>query len=366
MRRSILELIPSLGGAGAETQLGYLCGELVRRGWQVDVGVLADGSNRELFEASGATLHWIPHVGNYDPTLVWKLYRLVRRLGPEIVQTWIPMMDIIGGIAARAAGRPWVMTERSSPKMIPSSPKFRVRAKLATRAAAIVSNSRGGDDYWAERVPGRIPRRVIRNALPLEAIEAARPSPVTGFGLDDQRPLVVYVGRMIELKNIGNLVEALTRLVQETGAVAVLCGTGPLQSTARRRISELGLAGRIAVAGFVENVVPLLKRAALFVSLSRYEGMPNAVMEAMAVGCPVVASDIPAHREILDEATGLLVPTESAAAAAEAMIRVLRDPVAAGLRAAAARERADAWSIASFCDAYEKLYAEIASSPGSA
>jgi glycosyltransferase involved in cell wall biosynthesis len=364
LSRRILQLVASLGGGGAETQLGYLCGGLVQRGWQVDVGVLTGGPNLALFEASGAALHWISHSGNYDPSIAWKLFGLARRQQPTIVQTWIPMMDIFGGIAARLAGLPWVMSERSSPTMIPSSPKFRVRARLARGAAAVVSNSGGGDAYWAARLPVRVPRRIIANALPLEAIDAAEPAPQTGFGLEEQRPLVLYVGRVVELKNIMGLVDALARVTREGDAVAALCGTGELLEPARRRVAELGLEGRIALPGFVSEITRSLKRAALFVSLSRYEGMPNSVMEAMAAGCPIVASDIPAHREILDDSMALFVPLDSVDAAADAMLQVLRDPGAAQRRAALARERAARWSIEGVCDAYEQLYAELGARPG--
>jgi glycosyltransferase involved in cell wall biosynthesis len=359
MKQRILELVPTLEGGGAERQLGHLCHALVRRGWEVHVGALTGGANRELFESSGARLHWLPHSGNYDPALVFRLYGLTRRLAPALVQTWIPMMDVLGGCAARAAGVPWILTERSSPSMFPSSPKFWARTQLARGAAAVVSNSGGGDAYWRERLPQRVPRHVIGNALRIEAIRATPPKPETGFGLDDDRPLVLYVGRIVELKNIENLIDALARVTRKTDAVAVLCGQGTHLESARERVTQLGLSQRIAVPGFVADVTPLLRRAALFVSLSRYEGMPNAVMEALAARCPIVVSDIPAHREILDEAMARFVPTESAEAAADAMIETLCDRAEAGRRAAAAEERASAWSLDRVCDAYERLYAEV-------
>jgi hypothetical protein len=112
------KLIPRLGSGGAEKQLIYLSGGLTRAGWDVHVAFTAHGPNFHLLEASGATLGPISITSNYDPMMIPRIVRQIREAQPATVQTWIPMMDMIGGPIARCMQIPWIMSERCSPAVI--------------------------------------------------------------------------------------------------------------------------------------------------------------------------------------------------------------------------------------------------------
>src|SRR4030095_15906440 len=103
----------------------------------------------------------------------------------------------------------------------------------------------------------------------------------------------------------------------------------------------------------------LMKAASVFVSLSDYEGCPNAVMEAMACGCPLVVSDIPAHREIVDQECAFLVEQGNARQAATAIIDVLRNSGPTQRRASNAKEKTRRWSVSATAKQYENLYKDI-------
>jgi glycosyltransferase involved in cell wall biosynthesis len=358
-RPRVLHLIPSLGGAGAERQLAYLAGGLVRQGVDVQVGYLEGGPNLERLARSGAGLHRIPSRSSYDPALPLRVLGLVRRAAPAIVQTWLPMMDVLGGAAARLAGVPWILSERNTSSEFPPAWKLRVRARLARGAAAIVSNSESGDRDWAERLPA-VRRAVVRNALDLEAIERAPAVPATVPGLPEGPPLVLAVGKFKPQKNVWNLLDALERLLSRSAACALVCGEGELHAEAIRRLRERGLGNRLLAPGFVGDVWSWMKRARVFVSVSHYEGMPNAVMEAMACGCPLVLSDIPMHREIVEPGAALFVDPERPDEIADALAAVLADPDAARARAEVARKAALAWSIDAAAARYAELYAAVA------
>jgi len=177
--------------------------------------------------------------------------------------------------------------------------------------------------------------------------------------LESEQQVVLYVGRFHPQKNLGNLLLALSEVVSRPGVVAVLCGDGPLNQFIQERLKEYLIAGRVLLPGYVSAVWNWMKRADVFVSVSLFEGHPNAVLEAMACGCPLVVSDIPSHREFLDEKSALLVNPRAPEKIARAIRSVLADPEAAERRALNARARAAQWSISAIARQYERVYEQV-------
>jgi glycosyltransferase involved in cell wall biosynthesis len=365
----VLHLIPTLDLGGAERQLRYLCLALPACGFEPHVAYLRGGPNLEPLVRAGVATHRLA-ASHRSPRLPLAFARLVRELRPAVVQTWLLAMDFIGGVVARTLAVPWLASERTLPSAYgelawgrPSSVRagtMWLRNRWVAHADAVVSNSVAADAWWAERLPARVRHRMIPNGLPLDELDALPPAEdALLFGVGRERPLVVFVGRIDEGKNIDNLLAALARVVREGPADALLLGDGVLLPKVRARVEREGLLGRIATPGYVAAAPAVLKRSALFLSLSRYEGMPNAVMEAAAVGCPIVLSDIPAHRAVLDDESAVFVPTEDPDAAARAVLASLHDPAAAKARAARARARATNWSGAAAARRYAELYREL-------
>jgi glycosyltransferase involved in cell wall biosynthesis len=147
----ILHLIPALSGGGAERQLSYLAPELVRMGHEVHIAYSKEGPNKP--ELPGILLHQLKSRSNYDPYLLWQLVRIIRRIKPDIIHTWILQMDILGGIAARLNRIPWIFREPSSAMGYPPTWKNRLRVRVGSGATAIVSNSFGGYEYWKSHLP---------------------------------------------------------------------------------------------------------------------------------------------------------------------------------------------------------------------
>jgi glycosyltransferase involved in cell wall biosynthesis len=359
--RRVLHVVPHLEQGGAERQLRYLCPQLASFGWEPHVACLRGGPSLTALARAGVATHRIACAGHYDPRIALAIARLIRELRPAVLQTWLPLMDIVGGLVARGRGVPWVVSERTLPSAYPDLPKMRLRNRLVVHAAAVVSNSVDADAFWSARLAPRVLHRVIQNGIPLEEIERAGPADPAAHGLAGDRPLVTFVGRLDEGKNVGTVLDVLARVTREGPAEALLCGDGTLLAAARERLAREGLGERVRAPGYVGDVPSVLKRAAVFLSLSRYEGMPNAVMEAAAAGCPIVLSDIPAHRKVLTEGEALFVPAEDVDAASDAVLACLRDPGAAKERAARARVRAEGWSLQAAARAYASLYDELTS-----
>jgi len=358
-RRSIVHCIPSMGGGGAERQLAYLAGELTRLGWEVHVALLSDGANGERLKAGGAVVHRMTAAGHHDPRIFGHLLRIIHAVRPDLVQTWFVQMEVMGGMAARMMRVPWILSERSSELAYPGTLKNRLRARLASGASAIVANSSGGDQYWQARVASRIPRHVVPNAVPIEEIAGARPLGREDTGLEPDDDVILYVGRFSPEKNLEVLVAALEVALSRPRTVAVLCGEGPLRATVERWLRERGIADRVRLLGYAPAVWGWMKRAAVLVSPSIFEGRPNVVLEAMACGCPLVASDIPAHREFLDDGSALLVKPDLPTALADAIVSVLSLREAAGRRADRARAKAAEWSVPAIGRQYDRIYRDV-------
>jgi len=349
----ILHALPNLSGGGAERQLGYLAEAQARAGHEVSVAYLVPGPEGVSERFARVDLHALPASGNYDPRLLARLVSLVRRLRPDVVHTWILQMDVLAGAAARLTGTPWVCREPVSGGAYGGAWKHRLRERLLRGADAIVANSRAGERHWAERGT-RASLATIPNALDLEAIEKAAP----------RRPEVLRDGPFAlaasrlenQQKNVSGLLAGLRLALEAQAVEAVVCGEGPYRAQAEAFVAGAGLSGRIHLPGFARDLWSYMKAAGVFVSVSYLEGQPNTVMEAMACGCPLVVSDIPVHREFLDEESALFVDPDDAAAIARAVTRCLAEPEAARARAEEARRRAANWSVAEMARRYERVY----------
>jgi glycosyltransferase involved in cell wall biosynthesis len=193
-----------------------------------------------------------------------------------------------------------------------------------------------------ERVdPGRID--VIPTGIDLARFEP-RPRDHafrTAHGLGDE-PLLVCVGRLDRYKGHDHLIEAFAALARaRPRARLLLVGDGRFRDVLTATAQRAGLGDRVCFAGALGDVRPALAAADVFVQASDEEGLPGAVLEAMAMGLPVVATDVGGTREAVDDGvTGLLVPARDAAALAAAVLRLLDDPGLAARFASFARKRA--------------------------
>jgi len=350
----ILHILPHLSKGGAERQFGYLAPELVRMGHEVHVAYLAEGPEHP--ELPGVVLHQLKSRSNYSPFLLWQLVRLIRCIRPDIIHTWILQMDILGGMAAKLSGVSWVLREPNSVLRYPPTWKNRLRVWVGSVANAVVSNSRGGDEYWKNRMPsGR--RYIVSNALPLHEIDRTVAALPPGL-VKSETPIVLYVGRIVAHKGLGALLEALACVRLQQNVQGVLCGEGSDISKLDELRHRLGLDIDVHFTGHLQcsQVWALMKKASVFVSLSAYEGCPNAVIEAMACGCQLILSDIPAHREIVNENCALFVEPSNIQQVADVIIQTLRDADASKHRALAAKQKSQEWFIAKMAKNYEAVY----------
>lgn len=323
----ILHCIWRLALGGAERQLIQLSSGLHALGVDVHVATVYSAWGDGPLAATGAVPHRLFPLGRYDVSLLPRMARLLRRLRPDAVASWLTQMDLVNGFASGLAGVPWVLCERSAAAAYPPTFLHRARTRVAHKAAAVIANSEGGREYWRPFVEeSRI--TVIPNIVPLAEIEtvSATTEPA-GAGGD----VVLYVGRFSAEKNVERLVEALARVLPRRNATAVFCGDGTMRAGIEQKAAALGIADRTVFLGPVSNVFAWMKRAAVVVAVSTFEGNPNSAIEAIACGAPLVVSDIAPYRALVGQDGAWLVDPLSV------------DSIAAGIDAAlAGREEARA------------------------
>ena len=348
-----------MGGGGAERQLAYLVNTLIKRGLEVHVALVHDGPNMKRLIQSGAYIHKIRSRSNYSPNIAWQLRKVINKIRPDLIQVWLYQMEIIGGVTALSFNLPWIFSERSSALAYKPFVMRKIRKIVASKADAIISNSRSGELYWQRQLGNDVKRYVIPNAVPFEEIEAVGESAPQIPDQYSGSKLLLYVGRFDEGKNLKTLVIALQQVLVAFDVFAVFCGEGVAREDIKQMAKKHGLADRISLPGYVPEVWALMKRASIFISLSLFEGQPNTVLEAIVCGCPLVVSDIPEHREFLDEKAALLINPRDPQAISEAIINVLSSPGDALRRAQNARLRVEHRSMSAIAQQYEQVYLKV-------
>lgn len=353
----ILHCVANMAGGGAERQVGILARAQVDSGDDVHVALVSGGPNLPGLEEAGARLHWIPARSYYDPRILWNLRQTIRAIRPQIVQSWLLQMDVAAGLAALWCGSPWVLCERVSGEFYRGWAKGWLRLHLGKLAAAIVANSRAGAEYWHARYGSRVRTVVIPNAVPFESISRA-PIPSQGACGQDQ-PFILFAGRLVSQKNPLVMIEAITQVLRGIDGCAVICGDGPQASSLQRFVQQCGMTDRVRFVGYRADLWSLMKSAAVFVSVSLFEGHPNAVLEAMACRCPLVVSDIPEHREFLDEQSAWLPSPTSLKGIVASITEAIRDQALAVKKTAAAWNIVQRYTPARCAEQYREVYREV-------
>jgi len=298
------------------------------------------------------------------PELIWWTRELVERR-PGVVHVWLDATNVKAGLAAAIAGVPRIVLSGRS--MAPVNfdliqPFMRpgYRALLARPGVVLLNNSEAGArDYarWLGIAPARV--GVVHNAAPLEArppaeaIAAARRT----LGVPDGAPLVGSMLRFSEEKRPLLFVRTAAALARSRPDVwFLMLGDGPLREEARALGASLGLGARLLLPGPVREPAPALAGLDVFVLTSRLEGLPNVVIEAQALGVPVVTTDAGGAREAIDPGrTGYAVSPHEPELLAERISAILADPD----WTAAARRHAPAFVARKF--GLERMIAETRS-----
>ena len=357
-------LLESDGPGGAETMLLNLADELRRRGHEVlpigpagRAGWLGDRFRERGFAPESYVLHRA-----IDPACLRQITAMLRSHRIQVAHSHEFGMAVYGAVAARRAGARHIITMHGGRYYAEQRRRRLALRWAARRSDALVAVSRAtAADLRATLRLGDEAVRVVLNGIPFRS--GSRAAVRSELALRDDELLLVSVGNLYPVKGHAVLLRALGQLRRSGALDAVpwrlaLAGRGEEEARLRALVRDEGLAERVTLLGYREDVPDILAAADLFVMPSLMEGLPLALVEAMAAGLPVVVSDVGGIPEVAKQGSeAILVPPGDPAGLAEGLATLMRDPLARACMGAAARARARRdFSVSTMCEAYERLY----------
>ena len=307
-----------------------------------------------------------------DLAAVLQLYRLFRRMRPRLVHTHTSKAGFVGRLAARLAGVPAVIHQPhghifygywSRPRTAVFVALERLAAHWTDTLVALTPREVGeslersiGRAAQYAVVPSPVPTQALRQAAPSRAAARAR------LGLSPDAYVVAGVGRLVPIKGFDLLVAALPALAARVpGARVLLVGDGVEREALQARAVALGVAGRLQLCNAVTDVIGVLAAADVLAAPSRNEGMGRVLVEAMALGLPVVGTRVGGIADVIvDGECGLVVPPEDPEALAEALVDLGLDAARRRKLGEGAPPRAEAFSTPVAAGAMRAVYDALA------
>jgi len=294
--------------------------------------------------------------------LLKALRREIREQHPDVLDCRLPSAYRFGRLAALGAGVPVVIAqERTAAK---GSATRRLFDRMLNRwTDAWIGNSKAVAAHIVRDLhvaPDRV--HVIYNGIDAASFRATASHPLLARLKNEGRRIVLNVGRLTPVKNQRLFLEVGRRLRQRfTDLVFVLCGDGPLRGALESYAAELDLADACRFLGPQEDMAPVLAAADLLIQTSDQEGLPNAVMEAMAAGVPVVATAAGGTSELFaDREECLLVPVRDEDGLEGRACEVLSDPGLARRLTQHAAKRIEAqFTLEAMTRAYSDLFERL-------
>lgn len=329
----ILLVLPSLERGGGERVLLQLARSFLAAGREVHLAVLVGGGPLRSEVPAQATLHELDSGDARGFALVWralpKLVSLMRSTQPDAVlstMTGTNLLTTVACMRARSRAR-LVLREAASLVNTKSALKRQAMRWLYRRADALIAVSTGVAEDLIGLGLARNRVHVIHNPVDTGRLQLLATSELP-TELRSCTPYVVSVGRLSAQKDQQTLLRAYAQSSLRESHHLVIVGGGALRAQLEHLAHDLGISGRVILTGSLGNPYPVLARASLHALSSRWEGYPNVLLEALALGIPVVSTDCPfGPRELLDDGRyGRLVPVADPTALAQAMVAELVKP----------------------------------------
>jgi glycosyltransferase involved in cell wall biosynthesis len=367
----------SLGGSAENTVASMVGLAAAGYGGPLAVGAAAsDAESLDDAQRRGVTLIDVPtlgrEVGPRDVMALVELLAVMRRERPVIVHTHTSKAGFIGRLAARLARVPAVIHQPHGHVFYGYYGRARTAFYVSLERLAarwtdriITLTERGTAEHLARRIGQAAQYRTVPSGVPTAELRARAPGRAAAraaLGVPPEAFVIGGLGRLVPVKGFDVLVRALPTVVAAVPTARVLLvGDGPDRVALEAKAAALRVGDRVRITGATGDVARWLAACDVLAAPSRNEGMGRALVEAMALGVPVVAADVGGIPAVVaDGECGRLVASEDAGALAEALVELGLDEALCAKLGAAAVRRAEAFSIGVANAAMRAIYDELA------
>ncbi len=321
------------------------------------------------FATRAFTLHLIGKRNKLDPTALLRLTRKLRELAPDVVHTWLFAANSYGRWAAKRSGVPVIVAGERCVDPWKSWWHYAIDRRLLRSTNTIVTNTTAVSRFYAlHGIPSECFTVIPNAVLPNTQTAVSRQSLFERLGIEPRGRVVGAVGRLWKQKGYRDLIWAGELLRVAYGDVYLLIfGDGPDRATLRDFRDRTGSYDAVRFVGHRRDALQLMSAFDVLWNGSLYEGQSNTILEAMTLGIPTVATDIPGTQDLIEhEKTGYLYSPGDLGALIRATCALLHDHSLRAQIGEQARLRAtERFSLEKMVQSHEQLYLRLIADPAS-
>ncbi|QTE71026.1 glycosyltransferase family 4 protein [Clostridiales bacterium FE2011] len=319
MKKRLLIIMGSLNRGGAERVISLIANDFVSRGWEVWIGLLIYNSvEYKLHEE----IHIIDLTGGKGsrvkkgPAWLKDIRQLTKKIRPDEILSFAARMNVLTQIACIGLNSSITVSERNDPYMDG-------RNKILDFLTFFLYPKAKNVVFQTQRAASYFQRISLKNSIVIP-----NPISVTTYATQMKSGKIVAVGRLEPQKNHEMLIKAFSHIVDSfPQATLTIYGRGYLEEELKKLVKELNMDGKVLFPGNIENIHEMIADANVFVLSSNYEGLSNALLEAMMMGLPCISTDCAGADEYINNnENGILIKVGDEQGLLNEMKRILNNP----------------------------------------
>ena len=327
----IMFCIARLVIGGTEQQLLDFITDINRNRYDVIVCPLVSGGGLfKEFERANISIVVVGRKHKYDPFILWRLIRIIKRERVDILHTFLYTANFWGRIAGQLAGVPIIIAGERGIDAWKKKFHFFIDRILSSRTDLIITNAECIKDFYIHNAhinPDKF--KVIRNGKKLDRfiVDVNKERKKSELKIPSDCSVVCTIGRLHPLKGCQFLLQAAKIVLEyDKNVIFLIVGDGMMRNQLESLAEQLQIGDYVRFTGFRRDIGEILSITDVFAFPTLSEGLPNVLLEAMAMRKPIVATNIDGNREIIeDNVTGILVPPKNPEKLADGVLRLLRD-----------------------------------------